>query len=133
MDAREAARWINNEFHYKPGWTITAVSDLYLGLGMIVRFGFSTVNSDRQYALQGYPKALDGLVETYLETWTIEDYKQLRNDVVGFIVQLELHEVWEFVRIGKEMEAPFHPHKDECTTERREFWDGYVSAMMDRV
>lgn len=104
---------------YRPGWTFTAEALPALrhvfGVEEDVRFRMActTVDSDREYALKGYPetKTLEWDFILKSDDWQADN---LIRQVFGMLMDIELHESREFFRLRTDdMQAPFHPHRPE--------------------
>lgn len=110
MDVRTAVDLING-IHFMPGWRISAER---WGINSIrVTCEVDTVNSDRENALRGYPEQITLNPSIIIMPLQISSADELYAGILGWISELFLHEAREFLRVGPNMEAPFHPHKAE--------------------
>jgi hypothetical protein len=112
MDAQRAAELING-ISYRPGWKIEAH---YLpGLPFVlVQAYVRTVNSNRELALKGYPEEIVLGPDTIIDAELYATPEDLYRRILDWIIGLEVHEAREFFRVGDDMDAPFHPHREEC-------------------
>lgn len=112
MDAQRAAELIN-KISYRPGWKIEAH---YLsGLPFVlVQAYVDTVNSDRDQALKGYPQKIVLGPDTVIDADLYGTPEEIYRRILDWIIGLEVHEAREFFRVGPDMHAPFHPHREEC-------------------
>lgn len=113
---------------YKPGWTFEAETyreesmslvDLILagdsarGADVLFRVTCHTVDTNQDCALRGYdtPKVLEW--KEPLRASNYSSREELLASIFGWLMMTELHESREFFRVGKDMGAPFHPHREE--------------------
>lgn len=112
MDARTAVAEINS-IHFMPGWRVSA-HPLYSGSNVVVvTCEVDTVNSDQDMAVQGYPQKITIAPTMVIDPQDIRSKDALYAGILGWLVELFTHEAREFLRVGNDMEAPFHPHKAE--------------------
>lgn len=110
MDKKTALDFFNT-LHFMPGWSFDAFA---LSESMLaVQAGIETVNSNRDQALQGYPQhvVLGRRAMIYLDEYETED--DLAEAVFAWLYEILTHEAREFLRVGPDMRAPFHPHRPE--------------------
>lgn len=121
MDKHETAEMLAS-ITYRPGWTFTASAvepwECIIRTGELGDVVFTmeceTVDTDRQYAMEGYPqtKTLDWSLP--VDSAIFKDRDDLLRSVFEMLMSIELHESREFFRVGTEdMQAPFHPHREE--------------------
>ena len=104
------------ESHYFPNWRIVAdegadAEELW-ALGMVpVTFYISTVDTDRENALAGYPKPAALERQRVLVAGEIGDEFDFDATMFTAITDIEMHERREAYRRGANMDSPFHPHR----------------------
>lgn len=114
MDAATAAQKIN-EVHFMPGWDFEAMAAPgYAGAPEAVRMRalIETHNSDRECALNDYPEEITIAPETAFDASQIHDERELYALMIKWAQEIFEHEAREFLRVGKDMQAPFHPHRE---------------------
>ena len=121
MDRIKASELIN-ALHFMPGWKFEARPD-YNWAGpetgvVAVRALIDTVNSDREDALKGYPEKITIAPEMRFDASATRDGYELYAHILIWAQEVWMHEAREFLRVGDDMQAPFHPHR----LEGRENW-----------
>jgi len=116
MDAATAAEKIN-AVHFMPGWDFEAMpAPGYAGAADAVRMRvlIDTHNSNRECALAGYPASTEITVapETAFDAGALRSEDELYALLIKWAQEVFEHEAREFLRVGEDMDAPFHPHKD---------------------
>jgi hypothetical protein len=102
---------------FRPGWKFSAKTtpnNDWWGGDVELHMECTTVDTDREYARQGYnmPRTLEWDVP--LDSRNYDNSDQLLGAVFVMLMQIELHEAREFLRVGSEnFRAPFHPHRPE--------------------
>lgn len=102
---------------YKPGWQFQAedhTSRYENSICLTIRY--PAVNSDRAEACQGFPNGIrpDGLARASFCIMLGNDSDlQLYRKVSDCIMEIEYHEMREFLRVKPTFWAPFHPHNLE--------------------
>lgn len=101
-----------NQVIYKPGWKIEASdsSDRFEGT-VRVRFIFPAYKSERELAAEGYPVHMDGTWAEFRIVVADCDDTELYRRLLQKIMEIELHEAREFLRVPPTLWAPFHPHR----------------------
>jgi len=130
MQSNEAAKVLGN-VAYRPGWSFDAMSyadmsqdyramtRLVLGDDIpesLVLFHWTndTVDTDREYAREGYQQEKFLQDTLPLDAADFDDADELLFVIFNMLMRLELHESREFFRCkDRAWNAPFHPHKDE--------------------
>lgn len=119
MNKHEVVELLSN-LSYRPGWTFAARERHYndwwhaSSVDVIFTMMFDTVDTDKEYAREGYPerKALEWELPVPSGDYATKD--ELLRSVFELLMSIELHESREFFRQKNEgWEAPFHPHKPE--------------------
>ncbi|MER5698902.1 hypothetical protein ACWDBO_44890 [Streptomyces mirabilis] len=111
MEVRSAVQLIQ-QLQYKPGWTLDAEDSTNRFEGTVkVRFVFPAYHSERELAEQGYPKMTEGSWAEFRIVVSDCDDTELYRRVLGKIMEIELHEAREFLRVLPTYWAPFHPHR----------------------
>lgn len=107
----DTARWMISRMHYFPNWTIR-VTDIPEGPdGFVdVTFLVETWNTDRENARAGYPERVTLERQRLLDVRGLDEFG-LRCLVFSVITDIEQHERREAFRVGRDMHAPFHPHR----------------------
>lgn len=144
MQTNEAISVLKN-LSYKPGWRFDAESLATLAheagegeteLGRAVmgprfdttiafRLDFDTVDTDREYAREGYPQPKELGQTIPLNSDDFQSADELVYAVFELIMQLEVHEAREFFRRKDcDYAAPFHPHRPEGNA----LWEKCVEA-----
>ncbi|MFF1469118.1 hypothetical protein [Streptomyces mirabilis] len=99
---------------YRPGWKITA-EPMVPGLPFVVVQAYiDTVNTNREQAIKGYPQKIVLGPDTVIDASLYATPEDLYRRILDWIIGLEVHEAREFFRVGTDMQAPFHPHREEC-------------------
>lgn len=117
MDAQEFCDVING-LGYRPGWTFHAEpkpDDMNVGAAnVIMTFAVDTVDTNRDCAKRGYdtPKHITDTVP--VDSTVFHSSTDVAAYVLANLMELELHEAREFLRLSTEdYRAPFHPHREE--------------------
>lgn len=112
MNAQRAVELIN-KISYRPEWEISAHL-MAAGLPYVfVTARVHTVNSDRDQAIKGYPEKIILGPDTMIDAELYDTPDDLYGRILDWIIGLEIHEAREFLRVGDDMRAPFHPHRPE--------------------
>lgn len=94
---------------YKRGWQIFALADWANSYSLTLVLEAVVENSSRsrygQPVRAGHVKVID--------TRNIETETDALNEVLNFIIEQEIHEAREFLKVGSTYRAPFHPHTEE--------------------
>lgn len=109
MDAQTVTDWIA-DITYKPNWNFQVES--VDGDVLVMRFGYIVPNSNKNLAPDYF---LTGEVWTYwpLHLSDIRTKNQFQMLVISAIVEVEMHELREFIAFDREtFEKPVHPHSD---------------------
>ncbi|MFF1676096.1 hypothetical protein ACFVYG_08695 [Streptomyces sp. NPDC058256] len=110
MEAQQVVDLIN-EVSFRPGWEFDA-SVLADGAPYVIVKAFvETVNSDRDNALNGYPEEIVLGPEAIINADHYMGQGDLYAGMFQWLIELETHECREFFRVGKDKQAPFHPHR----------------------
>lgn len=99
-----------NRLHFMPSWNFDA---FVLGEDVYLSVTWDTVNSNREQAVKGYPQlvTLERAALIHPSAYTTED--ELSAAVFTWLMEIMVHEGREFLRVGDDMRAPFHPHRPE--------------------
>ncbi|MFH8698766.1 hypothetical protein DMH25_46215 [Streptomyces sp. WAC 01325] len=110
MEAASAVELLK-QLVYKPGWTIDAEDHTHRFEGTVkVRFTFPAHRSERNFAPEGYPEKITTYAEFPIVVADCDDVELYRRVLVK-IMEVELHEAREFLRVPPTYWAPFHPHR----------------------
>lgn len=106
----ESAIGLAESLVYKPGWNFTATdhSKRFEGT-VLLRIDYPARASERTEAPE-----YDRLIQTYAEfPMVVQDCDDvsLYRKILDHIMEIELHEAREFLRVNPTMWAPFHPHR----------------------
>lgn len=123
MERQEFIELVNS-LHYKPGWSFTVTGDPWdmssplfdvpiIPTATVYLLITGTVqNSDKMFAPH-YRQSAN------LRTNVICNVLQFRNEtealrhILNALIDLEIHETREFLKVGETFKAPFHPHTPE--------------------
>lgn len=115
MDAHTASDLINS-LHFMPGWEFRArtLPAMWPGEPEVVRAELliDTVNSDREDALLGYPEKITVAPSMTFYPGEVKSKEELYAGLLIWARECWTHEAREFLRVGDDMQAPFHPHKE---------------------
>jgi len=101
-----------NGLVYKPGWRMNATDNTARFEGSIVlELVEATYMSERANATQGYAERIDARASFIIQVGALTDDIELYREVLDRIVQFDVHEAREFLRVRETMWAPFHPHR----------------------
>ncbi|MFF3617308.1 hypothetical protein [Streptomyces sp. NPDC002580] len=110
MEASSAVTLVN-QLIYKPGWTIEAKDHTSRFEGtVVVKFVFPAYRSEREFAPEGYPEKITTWAEFPILVSDCDDIELYRR-VLAKVMEIELHEAREFLRVPPTYWAPFHPHR----------------------
>jgi len=110
MNVASAVRLVN-ELVYKPGWAFTAEDHTNRFEGSIkVRIDYPAMNSNRDRAEHGYDEEIKTYASFALIVQNCDDITLYRK-LLDRIIQIEIHEAREFLRVEPTFWAPFHPHR----------------------
>lgn len=108
MSAAQAADVINGVV-YKPGWLIQATPWTERHQDAVkVHFEYPAYNSSQP---PYFPEAITARADFGLLAGDCPDSTVLLAKLLGLILMVEEHEAREFLRIGPDHDAPFHPHR----------------------
>lgn len=115
MDKAEAARLINTKFHYKPGWTLSAVSVPLDREAIYVAIDADVRNSDVKYAPDYAQRAYPGFSKFVNVSHIQNELELARLILEEFVLVQEAHESLEFFTWDDTgyQNKPFHPHTAE--------------------
>lgn len=111
MNVNEALTAIMS-LSYKPGWSFEASDHTNrFEDGIKITVHYPAFNSNRDRARKGYPERIETYA-TFALCVTELDTRQLYFTLIQKLMDIELHEAREFLRIpALDFEAPFHPHR----------------------
>lgn len=110
MNVSSAVRLVN-ELVYKPGWSFSAEDHTNRFEGSIkVRIDYPAMNSNRDRAEHGYDEEIKTYASFALIVQDCDDITLYRK-LLDRIIQIEIHEAREFLRVEPTFWAPFHPHR----------------------
>jgi hypothetical protein len=115
MRVDTAIRLINNLI-YKPGWSFTATDHTKRFENTInLHVEYPALNSDRDNAERGYADTVDPFARANFPIVLGDSCTDevLYRRVIDIIMEIELHEAREFLRVQPTYWAPFHPHNIE--------------------
>lgn len=119
MDAHKASELINS-LHFMPGWEFhaTVIPQIWddVPAQLKVELWVDTVNSNREMALQDYPQEITIAPSMAINPKGIHSENELYAGLLMWAGEVFMHEAREFLRVGDDMQAPFHPHKSEGDT-----------------
>lgn len=123
MEKNELITLLDN-LSFKPGWRFSArpvgqVESLedtlawLSGEDVMFRIESDTVDTDENYAREGYPQKRELGWNFPLRSGD-HDKEELLRRVFDLLMEIETHEAREFFRLKSEdWRAPFHPHRAE--------------------
>lgn len=107
----ESAIRLVNQLIYKPDWEIVATDHVRRFEGTIsIRITIPTYQSERRDA-PTYGNAIRPYADFAILAGDCEDDVSLYRKVLECIMDVELHEAREFLRVQPTKWAPFHPHR----------------------
>lgn len=112
MRVDTAIRLIGNLI-YKPGWTFTATDHTKRFESTIeLLVEYPAINSDRDNAERGYTDLVAPVARAKFPIVLGSDCTDevLYRRIIDIIMEIELHEAREFLRVLPTFWAPFHPH-----------------------
>lgn len=110
MNVSSAIRLVN-ELVYKPGWSFTAEDHTNRFEGSIkVRIDYPALNSNRERAEHGYDEEIKTYASFAMIVLDCDDVSLYRK-VIERVIEIEIHEAREFLRVEPTFWAPFHPHR----------------------
>lgn len=97
---------------YKPGWTME-VDDYTKRFedSICITLCCDTYKSEREEAGEGYPTAIRPRASFCIMVGDLDTDVDLYRALMDKIIEYEVHEAREFLRVRPTMWAPFHPHK----------------------
>lgn len=100
-----------NSLVYKPGWKITATDHTSRFESCIaVRIEYPARQSEKSDAPEGYPNHITTYATFPVLVDDVDDVGLYRR-ILEMIMEIELHEAREFLRVLPTYWAPFHPHR----------------------
>lgn len=109
MRVSSAVELVNN-LSYKPGWTITATDHSNrFEATIVVQVDYPARNSDQELAPK-YPEKIMTYAKTPMVIGDCDDVSLYRQ-ILNFLMEIELHEAREFLRVRPTFWAPFNPHR----------------------
>jgi hypothetical protein len=96
---------------YRPDWLFEAVDHSNRFEGSIrVKITYPALNTNRDQAADGYPQEITTYAEFPLIVANCDDISLYRK-IANAIIEIETHEMREYLRVSPTMWAPFHPHR----------------------
>jgi hypothetical protein len=97
---------------YKPGWKLIASdhSDRFEG-AIKLHVEYLAANSNRELADAGYPEQIVARAEFPIMVGDCDEACTLYRRIIDALMEIELHEAREFLRVRSTGWAPFHPHR----------------------
>lgn len=103
-----------HSMHYRPGWTFTATDyTKRFEQGCQVTVTFPAPNTNRDLATVGYPVEITVEVNFVVRLCDCATEDDLWFQMLGIVASIDMHEAREFLRVGSDYDAPFHPHRLE--------------------
>ena len=97
---------------YKPGWTMETEDYSHRHEdGVKVTLCCDTYRSEREEAEEGYPSPIRPRASFCILVGDLETDVDLYRALMDKIIEYEVHEAREFLRVKPTLWAPFHPHK----------------------
>jgi hypothetical protein len=110
MNVDSAIALIDNLL-YLPGWGFEAADHTNRFEGSVkVKITYPARNSNRDQAPDGYPETITTYAEFPMVVANCDDMWLYRK-VANAVVEIETHEMREFLRVKPTFWAPFHPHR----------------------
>lgn len=107
----ESAIELINSLVYKPGWKITAEDHRNRFEGAVkVRIDYPARDSKTEDAPLGYPHEIQTYASFPMIVEDCDDTAVYRR-IVAALIDIETHEIREFLRVAPTYWAPFHPHR----------------------
>jgi hypothetical protein len=101
-----------NQLVYKPGWTIMAGDATNRHESTIrVRIEYPAQETSREEARNGYQKDNHPYAQFYIIIDPTCDDVSLYRHIAERIMEIEQHEMREYLRVEPTYWAPFHPHQ----------------------
>jgi len=119
MDNSTAVNLINN-LHYMPGWSFEAFDTG--GPSIVTRATIETVNSNQDQAFRRSPERITLERNALVHPVDYATENDLTAALFTWIMEIQIHETREFLRVGKDLRAPFHPHRPEG----EQAWDDLI-------
>lgn len=111
MDIGTAIDLINDGIVFLPGWTFHAEDISHRFEGTVkLRISYHAVDTGRDNAKIGYEKELDTFAEFSFPVANCPDINSVVRHMLDKIMEIQLHEAREALRIRPSYDAPFHPH-----------------------
>lgn len=111
LTVEDVANYVRTQVHYKPEWVfhvMWAVDD-----HVRIQVQYLATNSDRDNALEGYPRLINGNPIIVVECGNFNTLEELDEYLFTEVALIEIHEAREFWRPGSLRWAPYHPHRSE--------------------
>jgi hypothetical protein len=100
-----------NALVYKPKWRISATDHTKRFEGTIqVRIDYPAFNSNRDKAAEGYPEEIMTYATFPLIVGDCDEFG-LYLRIIKALIDIDTHEIREFLRLQPTYDAPFHPHR----------------------
>lgn len=100
-----------NSVIYQPGWKLTATDHTNRFEGtVLVRVDYPARNSNRDQAAAQYPEEISTYATFPIIVADCDDVSVYRA-LVEMLVEIQTHEIREFLRVQPTGWAPFHPHR----------------------
>lgn len=102
-----------NRVVYKPGWEIEAIdhTDRFES-AVKVCIRYPAQASERIEAADGYPRTIQARMSCVMLVGGMDD-TALYRALLAKIIEIEVHESREFLRVLPTYWAPFHPHRED--------------------
>jgi hypothetical protein len=108
----ESAIQLVNQLIYKPGWKITAEDATNRHENAIrLRIDYPAQETSRQAARAGYDQDNLPYAAFYIMIGPNCDDISLYRFVAERIIEIDTHEMREYLRVNPTLWAPFHPHQ----------------------
>lgn len=114
----ESAIALINNLVYKPGWHFTATDHTKrFESTVLVRIDYPAVDSGRPNAMRDEPYSSEDILPAAYASFPIVvdqcDDEGLYLAMLQVILEIEMHEAREFLRVKPTYWAPFHPHQTD--------------------
>lgn len=110
ITAAQVEDYVRTQVHYKPEWEFYVLwADSYR---VRIQVLYLAVNSDRDNALAGYPRMINGNPYIDVQVSDHADLDALDEFLFTEVALIEVHEAREFWRSGAGRWARYHPHRD---------------------
>lgn len=108
----DSAIQLIGQLTYKPGWTFEPEDHTNRFEGSVkVKISYPANDTSREDAREGYPNPIPVTYAVFSFGVSNLDDIQLYREIANCIMEIECHEMREFLRVSPTFWAPFHPHQ----------------------